>query len=262
MSSIHVFTFNILTDNGTRTGITSFAERSKLFEKHFLSYGPDLIGFQETMPYEREWLKDNLKDFDVYGMGRNADLTGESNVIACRKDRFELVTLDMFWLSDTPRVPGSRFHSDQSSCPRICMDALLADKQSGRCLRFYNTHLDHKGELAQAQGISLILARIAADYAENPLPVILTGDMNVTPESAVYKSVTEFTGCGRPLRDVSANTGLTYHGFRHDGFGAKIDYIFTTLPCDETKTAAIKDEENGCMLSDHYPVGAVLELGE
>ena len=40
----------------------------------------------------------------------------------------------------------------------------------------------------------------------------------------------------------------------------KIDYIFTNLPCDISRTATIRDEKDGLPLSDHYPVGAWLEL--
>lgn len=260
MSTIHVFSYNILTDDGTRTGPRSFAERSKLIPTRFLAYKPDLIGFQETQPPQRQWLMDNLTDFEVCGVGREADLLGESNVVAFRKNRFDLVSLETFWLSDTPRRPGSRFSTDQSVCPRICTCVVLRDRENGKAFRHYNTHLDHVGAFAQAQGVSLILNRIAADYDAWALPVILTGDFNVTPDSFVYKSVVSFTGCGAPLKDVTADVGPTFHGFHPERPGQKIDYVFTTLPCDTTKSAAARDEVDGISLSDHYPVGAYVEL--
>ena len=260
MSSIRVFSFNILTDNCKKTGGRTFAERSKLILDEFLAYEPDLIGFQETQPPQRQWLIDNFTDFQVCGVGRDRDLLGESNVVLFRKSRFDLVFLETFWLSDTPRVPGSRFSTDQSDCPRICTCTTLRERESGRCLRHYNTHLDHVGAFAQAQGISLILNRIASDYAENPLPVVLTGDFNVTPDSLVYKSVVTFAGCREPLKDVTADVGPTFHGFRKDWPGSKIDYVFTTLPCDVSKSFAARNERDGLPFSDHYPVGADLEF--
>ena len=260
MSNIRVFSFNILTDNGKRTGPHSFAERSKLILDEFLAYEPDLIGFQETQPPQRQWLMDHFTEFEVCGVGRESDLLGESNVVLYRKSRFDLVFLETFWLSDTPRIPGSRFSTDQSDCPRICTCTTLREKESGRCLRHYNTHLDHVGAFAQAQGISLILNRIAADYAENPLPIVLTGDFNVTPDSLVYKSVVTFAGCREPLKDVTADVGATFHGFRSDWPGSKIDYIFTTLPCDASKSFTARNERDGVPFSDHYPVGADLEF--
>ena len=260
MSSIRVFSFNILTDNCKKTGGRTFAERSKLILDEFLAYEPDLIGFQETQPPQRQWLIDNFTDFQVCGVGRDRDLLGESNVVLFRKSRFDLVFLETFWLSDTPRIPGSRFSTDQSDCPRICTCTTLRERESGKCLRHYNTHLDHVGAFAQAQGISLILNRIASDYAENPLPVVLTGDFNVTPDSLVYKSVVTFAGCREPLKDVTADVGPTFHGFRKDWPGSKIDYVFTTLPCDASKSFAARNERDGLPYSDHYPVGADLEF--
>ncbi|MCR5262743.1 MAG: endonuclease/exonuclease/phosphatase family protein, partial [Clostridiales bacterium] len=194
------------------------------------------------------------------GVGRGKNYDNESNVIAYRKDRFDLVFLETFWLSDTPHKPGSRFSTDQSDCPRICTCTILMDRENGKVFRHYNTHLDHVGKFAQAQGISLILNRIAADYDAWPLPVILTGDFNVTPDSMVYKSVVGFTGCGSPLKDATADVGPTFHGFRKDWPGSKIDYVFTTLPFDPARSATVTAESDSLTLSDHYPVGAAVEL--
>ena len=137
MSSIRVFSFNILTDNCKKTGGRTFAERSKLILDEFLAYEPDLIGFQETQPPQRQWLIDNFTDFQVCGVGRDRDLLGESNVVLFRKSRFDLVFLETFWLSDTPRIPGSRFSTDQSDCPRICTCTTLRERESGKCSEDY-----------------------------------------------------------------------------------------------------------------------------
>lgn len=258
-SVINVFSYNIWTDSGTRQGRGSFAARIPLFREKFLAYKPDLIGFQETMPYQRQWLMDNLEGFEVVGVGRGKNYDNESNVIAYRKDRFDLVFLETFWLSDTPHKPGSRFSTDQSDCPRICTTATLRDRVSGLLFRHYNTHLDHVGAFAQAQGVSLILNRIANDYEINPLPVILTGDFNVTPDSWVYKSVVGFDGLNKPLADATAGIGISFHGYHPErGTGSKIDFVFTTLPFDPEKSFAATDGADGEYLSDHYPVGAVL----
>lgn len=258
MSTIRVFTYNIRTE--ADDGINAFRTRKEYIRRVFPAYQPDLIGFQETKPHQRRWVMDTFTDLQVCGVGRDSDLQGESNIVAFRTEKFDLVSLDTFWLSDTPRKPGSRFSTDQSSCPRICTCVTLRDKETGRVFRHYNTHLDHVGAFAQAQGISLILNRIAADYDTWALPVILTGDFNITPDSFVYKSVIGFDGCGEKLADVTAGVGPTYHGYRPAEIGEKIDYIFTNLPCDPSESFAAKDEENGVYLSDHYPVGAFLTL--
>lgn len=254
---LRVFSYNIRTD--TRVdGINAFSSRAPFIKETFPAYQADLIGFQETMPHMRDWLIENFPAYTFCGMGRDADLMGESNVVAFRKERFELLSMDTFWLSDTPHQAGSRFFSDQSVCPRICTCVMLYDKQTKGVFRHYNTHLDHVGQMAQMQGMSLILNRISSDYAVWPLPVILSGDLNVLPDSPVVRSILSFSGCGEKLKDVTKDLDFTFHAYAPQKGGMKIDYIFTNLPCE--KVICAKDEKEGLFLSDHYPVGAVLAL--
>ena len=261
MAEITVFTYNLRTDV-ERDGINSFTNRRDFIKSRFPAYRADLIGFQETNPKMRRWLMENFPEYEICGMGRGAALDNESNVIAYRRSLFDLVALDMFWLSDTPNVPGSRFSTDQSVCPRICTVVTLCHRETGKLFRHYNTHLDHVGAMAQAQGITLILNRMAADYSRWPMPVILTGDFNATPDSAVYRSAQGFPGCGAALKDVTAHVGDTFHAFAPERKEEqmKIDYIFTNLPCDPARSFKATDTENGQYLSDHYPVGTVLTL--
>ena len=263
MSELRVFSFNIWTDGRADGGASSgqprcFAVRREIIKEKLPAYAPDIVGFQETMPAQRQWLIDNFPDYQVCGLGREADLLGESNVIMFKKDKFDLFDLNMFWLSDTPGTPGTRFATDQSSCPRICVAATLRDKETGKMFRHYNTHLDHVGPIAMAQGITVILNRMAEDYKKWPMPVILTGDMNATPDSPVIKSILAFTGAGETMEDKTASAGFTFHNNNPEKVQIKIDYVFTNLPAKEAMK--MTDEKDGITVSDHYPVGAVLEL--
>lgn len=263
MSELRVFSFNIWTDGRADGGASSgnprcFAVRREIIKEKLPAYAPDIVGFQETMPPQRQWLIDNFPDYQVCGLGRNADLLGESNVIMFKKDKFDLLDLNMFWLSDTPGTPGTRFMTDQSDCPRICVAATLRCRETGKMFRHYNTHLDHVGPIAMAQGITVILNRMAEDYKKWPMPVILTGDMNATPDSPVIKSILAFTGAGEKMEDKTASAGFTFHGNNPEKTQIKIDYVFTNLPA--TEAMKMTDEKDGITVSDHYPVGAVLEL--
>lgn len=259
MAELTVFTYNLRVD-APEDGINSFENRRDFIRSRFPAYGADLAGFQEVLPHMRQWLTEAFPEYQICGLGREKDLTGESNPIAFRRDRFDLAALNTFWLSDTPSEPGSRFHTDQSDCPRICTYAVLRHKESGKLFRLYNTHLDHLGPTAQAQGLSLVLSQMAEDFLRGPMPVILMGDFNAFPDSLVYRTAASFSGCGRPLTDAAADVGFTYHGYRPETVQEKIDYIFTTLPCDPGRSFRAEDTEHGVYLSDHYPVGAYLEL--
>ena len=263
MSELRVFSFNIWTDGRADGGASSgqprcFAVRREIIKEKFPAYGADIVGFQETMPAQRQWLIDNFPEYQVCGLGREANLLGESNVIMFRKDKFDLLDLNMFWLSDTPDIPGTRFLTDQSGCPRICVAATLRCKETGKVFRHYNPHLDHEGPIAQAQGITMILNRMAEDYKKWPVPVILTGDMNATPDSPVIKSILGFTGVGEKMEDKTAPAGFTFHNNNPEKVQIKIDYVFSNLP--STEAVKVTDEVNGITVSDHYPVGAALEL--
>lgn len=256
---MRVITYNMRFDTEI-DGVNSFKNRVPLIKSVLHQYKADIIAFQEILPHMKKWISDTFKKYSICGVGRNADLSGESNIIAYRRDKFELVSTDTFWLSDTPHVSGSRFNTDQSYCPRICTSVTLREIKSGKLFRHYNTHLDHIGKQARAQGISLILSRIAKDYNTWHLPIILTGDLNVTPDSDVIKSISHFSGCGESLKDVTSDLGSTFHSYRPDNPGSKIDYIFTNLPCDTSKSFLLKENVEGVFLSDHYPVCATIKL--
>jgi endonuclease/exonuclease/phosphatase family metal-dependent hydrolase len=259
MSTINVFSYNLRLDTPV-DGINSFSTRKDYVLRTFPKYNADIIGFQEILPHMRQWLMDNLTDYEICGVGRGKHFDNESNVVAYKRDKFDLIQLETFWLSDTPHQPGSRFSTDQSDCPRICTCVTLLHRETGRVIRHYNTHLDHVGQFAQAQGISLVLGRIASDYDVMQTPVILTGDFNVTPDSVVVKSVLDFNGCGDKLIDTTADIKGTYHGYNPSEILSKIDYVFTNLPYVKSSAVAAEDCENGVYLSDHYPVGVTLEI--
>lgn len=257
MAGLRVFTYNLRVDV-PKDGENSFHNRRSLIQSRFPRFEADIVGFQEAVPHMRDWLMESFPAYQLCGVGREKDLTGESNPIFFRRDRFDLVSLSFFWLSDTPDRPGSRFQTDQSVCPRVCTSAVLRRKEDGGLFRHYNTHLDHEGPIAQAQGLTLILSRMAEDYARWPLPVILTGDFNAHPDSPVYRTAQGFTGCGAPLVDVTAHIPGTFHDFGRQE-PEKIDYIFTTLPA-LAPASPVTDQKNGLYLSDHYPVGVTLDL--
>ena len=90
---------------------------------------PDVIAFQEMMPKHLDVLQKLLPEYEFYGQYRNADYTGEGLYTAIRKDSFQLISYETFWISPTPFVSGSRFE-DQSDCPRICVVTTVRHRQN------------------------------------------------------------------------------------------------------------------------------------
>ncbi|MGM9637881.1 MAG: endonuclease/exonuclease/phosphatase family protein [Eubacteriales bacterium] len=235
-----------------------FFNRTPLILKTIRKENPDILCFQEANDRMLEWLKVNLTEYTVVGTGRDSNLTGEANPIAFRKGMFSLFSLDQFWLSPTPDVPGSRYE-EQSDCPRICMVATLKYQEGSekRLMRVYNTHLDHISQQARLLGMDSILKRIGSDYDRMHLPLILTGDFNANPDEACIQSVRSFAKV--PLTDVTESIPTSFHGYGRLSENNKIDYIFTNAEkCEET--LAWTAFENDVWLSDHYPIHAVLEI--
>ena len=233
-------------------GINYFYNRSDKVIGAIRDEAPDVIGFQEATHGMRELIRRELQDtYIVIGGGRNKDYRGEGACLAYKRDLFELVSFDTFWLSDTPNVPGSRYEDlDQSQFPRNTVCATLSPAGSEKTFVFVNTHLDHKGEKARTAGMKQIMTYIN----EKGGKFVLTGDMNASPDTECIAAALATKG----VIDTTADIPSTYHGF---GLytNCKIDYIFTNGTCIESY--AVPDEhKDGIYISDHFPVCSVIEI--
>ena len=246
-------TFNLRCDHG-QDGENCFVYRQPLILKVIGEERPDILCFQEVLPHMAVWLKQNLRDFYVIGCARGPHLEGEQVSVAFRSDKYSLMEMRTFWLSETPFQPGSRYPG-QSSCPRTCTEAVLVETESARVLRVLNTHLDHVGVLARREGLAQILRHADSAVLFPQAPVILTGDFNAWPDSeemAVIRDRTDY-------RNLTEGIGITYHGYMRAEHPESIDYIYARGPLDCLKVRKWEHMENGVFLSDHFPVCAEME---
>lgn len=252
MGILKVFTFNVRI--AVDKGPIDFSLRKHRIAEIINNEKPDIVGFQEASGSMRSELDALLDGYCIVGCGRGKDYRGEAAAVAFRKDKFELIKLDNFWLSATPQIPGSRYGEDQSSCPRITTALLLVDKEGGKPFWFINTHLDHVGSTARLLG-TIQLMQYVSEKSER---CILTGDFNAGPTSKEIRYVTSNEDIG--FIDCTAEIEGTFHDYGKLEKPAKIDYIFTNLSCDVSKTVTIPDEApNGTYYSDHLAVCAFIE---
>lgn len=254
---IKICSFNLRIRN-ERDGINHFDLRVPRIIKVIEDEKPDLIGFQEATGEMLSKLGPALKYYTLLYCGRNAHCLGESAAVAVLNSTFAVIAYENFWQSFTPTVPGSRYeNTDQSSCPRITTSALVCHRETGKYLRFCNTHLDHKGEDARMLGIAQICQHLSA----SAVPFVLTGDFNALPDSPVVAAISAFEHLGRPTIEATSNIKGTFHDFGKKDVPSKIDYVFTDAPCDPSEAYAIeKGPSRGVHISDHYPVIAFIEL--
>lgn len=243
-----VVTFNIRGDFGV-DGANDFCHRKPLILRKLAQEQPDIIGFQEVLPHVAAWMRQALPEYDVVGCGREKDLTGEQMTVLFRRDKFQLMAMDTFWLSPTPNVPGSRY-AEQSGCPRTATELVLRDVDTGKVIRVVNTHLDHIGSLARQLGLAQILRHLASLDFFPDAPVILMGDFNATPDSEEMQLIRNHPD----YTSAAPEMGVTYHGFMTADDQEQIDYIFLKGGIRAVSAVKWMDELDGVYLSDHYPV--------
>ena len=248
-----IMTFNLRWECRT-DGINVFFNRQDRVLKAIADESPDIIGFQEATDVIRQFLRNGLlQDYVVLGCGRKEGFKGEGICIAYKRDMFELIAYDTFWLSDTPDVPGSIYENiDQSSCPRTTVAVRLRRIEDGEPLWFFNTHLDHKGEQARVKGIK----QIASEIARRGGKFVLTGDMNARPDTKCIATALAIDG----IVDATAGLGGTFHDFGRRPEPSKIDYIFTNGSPLGAYVVPDTPTEDGIYISDHYPVCAHIDI--
>ena len=113
-----IVTFNLRCDNN-HDAENRWQFRKGIVLDRLEAEAPDVVGFQEVKPEMADFLRKHLNGYLCVGCGRGVVYDGENNMIAFRQDKYELMRLETFWLSETPDTPGSRY-PNQSDCPRVC----------------------------------------------------------------------------------------------------------------------------------------------
>jgi len=263
--SLRVMSFNIRYGTA-RDGENAWTKRAELLLKTIRGFDPDLLGTQEVLAMQAEFLTNELPGYRFVGVGRDdGKRSGEFSAVMFKSERFEPVGEGTFWLSETPEEPGSK--SWDSSLPRIVTWVKLRDRKvGGRELFFVNTHWDHIGNKARTESGAII--RRWLSEKTHGLPTIVTGDLNVREDHPGIKALLA-TDSEPQLRDVfralhaeRADDEATFHGFSGRTRGGRIDFIFATTNLTPREASIDHTSTDNRFPSDHFPVTAVLEYSE
>jgi endonuclease/exonuclease/phosphatase family metal-dependent hydrolase len=223
----------------------------------------DLIGTQEGLYQQLKDLAGGLPRYDWIGTGRDGGSRGEFMAIFYRKDRFDPLEFDHFWLSDTPNVVGSTTWGNRNR--RMVTWVRFLDRHAQRQFYLFNTHLDHEIQPAREKAAALIRER--AEALKTTLPVLLVGDFNAAAGSnKAYEILTEaqfFTDTWTAAPQRRNDTIGTFHNFQgpREG-GPRIDWILSRGPVAVDRTEIVTCSENGQYPSDHFPVIAELHWAD
>jgi endonuclease/exonuclease/phosphatase family metal-dependent hydrolase len=255
-----VMTFNIRCGScEDSSSINHWSKRKSLVRELIKSQAPDIIGLQEAEQFQIKDLANLLGDYDWIGVGRDdGKEAGEATVIFFRKSRFSLLTQKTLWLSDTPEVVSRGWDGKLNRTVTILK--LKDNNSNGREFYFYNTHLDHVGQQARAEGLQLIV-RLMNSGSEN-LPLILTGDFNFTRDFWAYNIIASRLLDAQFISQSPPEGGnQTFNGFGSSTDpNNKIDYIFVSDSWNVISHRISTQLYEGRYPSDHFPVEARLTL--
>lgn len=254
-SEIKWATFNIRLDT-PYDSLNNWEYRKDSVASFIRNQDLDIVGMQEVLHNQLVDLKTRLPEYAEIGVGREDGKTkGEYAPIFFKKDRFEVLDNNTFWLSQYPDSIG--FIGWDGACTRIATWAKMKDKQNGKIFMAINTHFDHVGTEARRKGALLIIEKIKEIVGDQP--AVLTGDFNVNDSSEAYNTLTTNSFVLKDAhKEAQTKEGVdyTFHNFGRiePSSCEKIDFIFIT-PNIKVSNSYIPEEakQEGKFLSDHNP---------
>lgn len=245
-------------------GPNAWPDRRPLMSDCLRELMPDLIGTQEGVYHQLKNLAADLPEYAWIGLGRDGGSRGEFMAVFYRRERFEPLEYDHFWLSDTPEVIGSTTWGNSNR--RMVTWVRFQDRVTNQEFYFMNTHFDHQIQEAREKSAQLIRERVAKLNPE--LPVILVGDFNAVAGANPAYDTLVGDGYFADTWETAAErkgdpTVNTFNGFRPAVRESKrIDWILTRGEVQTSATQIIECARDGQYPSDHFPVVAWMRLGK
>lgn len=240
-------------------GANAWPNRRTLVVETIADLAPHVLGVQEALAFQLDELRAALGQYTQAGVGRDDGArAGEHAAILVDTSRLEVIAEGTFWLSDTPDVPGSMHWGNRIT--RVTTWVRLVDRQGGDTLRVYNLHWDHESQPSRERSAALLLERIERDAAKDG--VLVLGDFNAGPTNPAFRALlrdpaTRLTDAHELVRGGQSWPG-TFHGFRGDRTGEKIDAILVGAGWQVLDAGVDERQAAGRWASDHFAVWAMV----
>jgi len=217
---------------------------------------PDLFGLQEALPAQLQYIEENFPQYTRIGVGRDdGKQAGECMAVFFLTDKFELLESGTRWLSATPEKVSMGW---DAACFRTVTFVHLKDKKTGRDFFYFNTHLDHVGELARKNSV-LLLCQLISEMVPEGTPVVLGGDLNSSIESPIFEPFAMNNLL--PARNIAPKTDNkdTFNGFGNAPKPCVIDHIFIR-DINPIEFQTLTKDYGKPYISDHYPIKLRFEM--
>jgi len=247
---IKIMSFNVQQPYGT-----NWDARKDSVVAIFNQENMDIVGTQEAINAQRDYVLENTDEYLYYGLGRDGKDNGEGCWVFYKKKKYIIDSTKSgnFWLSDTPDIP-SRFGGDYN---RICTYVYLTDKHTEKSFYVFNAHFPTTDlQNARQQSMELMAQQMAEKSLEG-LPILATGDFNSPENDDATKWMKHGENnpfhCKDTYRDFDPTGNVT------TGFGTKYDYIY----CENTAQYKVDSSwvvKSPTGASDHMPIATKIVI--
>jgi endonuclease/exonuclease/phosphatase family metal-dependent hydrolase len=256
---MNIVTFNIRY-NTPNDGINAWPNRIEMVTGLLKFHEADLFGLQEALHEQILDVYNNMPGFEWFGVGRDdGKKAGEFSPIFYNKSKFILIENGTFWLSETPEKPSKGW---DAALNRLVTWGKFKSKVTGKQFLVFNTHFDHRGVEARKQSAVLIRKKIEEMTSNKNLPLILTGDFNLTPDQEPISLIKKYLSDSREVTEQPPYGPIgTFNSFDWNApMEGRIDYIFVQGGVSVLKYAVLTDSKEKRWPSDHLPVFAKVQL--
>lgn len=253
-NQVKVMSFNVRVGSEDGTDLKDWPARRKSVKPLLTKENPTVIGLQEALKHQMDYIALEMEGYSSYGVGRDdGKSSGEIMAIFWNKSQVSCERYGTFWLSATPDQVSKGWDAGYMRTATRGEFTVLATNQK---FFYLNTHVDNGGRIAMLNSITLIKEKVK-ELNPYGFPVIITGDFNAELSHAMFEPFADWLYDARSTAPVS-DSRATYHGFGM--YSTKIDHIFYTgLEPLEYRTIN-KTYEGVTYISDHYPIAALFEL--
>tara|TARA_B100000902_G_C26931502_1_gene726592 strand:- start:30 stop:740 length:711 start_codon:yes stop_codon:yes gene_type:complete len=225
------------------------------------SISPDILGIQEGLMHQVDYLDTNLDSFRYVGVGRDdGNKKGEFCAIYYNKNKYRLIKSSTFWLSENPSEVSIGW---DAALERICTYAQLETLNGKNKIWIFNTHFDHFGKMAREQSAKLLIKKIRNINTDGE-PTVVMGDFNALDNSKVIEVLKKEFKDSMEISEKMHNGPIgTFNNFLpKQEITKRIDYIFIYGMKIVSHEHVNKKLDNGNHISDHLPVLTKMKISK